>query len=40
VVEGEEFFLEVFVVAVAVGSALQGSDFIVDAFQRAGRDRG
>ena len=38
-VEGQEFLFQVFVVTVAVGSALQGADFIVDAFQRAGRER-
>ena len=39
VVEGEEFLLEVFVVSVAVGSSLQHPDVVVDAFQRAGRER-
>ena len=34
VVQGEGFLLGV--VAIAVGASLQGSDFVVDAFQRAG----
>ena len=34
VVQGEEFLLGV--VAIAVGASLQGSDIVVDAFQRAG----
>ena len=36
VVEGEESFLQVVVVSVAVGSFLRGSDYVVDAFERAG----
>ena len=36
VVQGEESLLQMFVVAVAVGPPLQGSDFVVDAFQGAG----
>ena len=28
---GEESFLQVFVVSIAVGSSWQGSDFVVDA---------
>ena len=36
---GQETFLQVFVVTVAVGPAWQGSDFVVDAFQWADRDR-
>ena len=39
VMQGQESLLQVFVVAVAVGASLQGSNFVVDAFQRAGRER-
>ena len=34
VVQGQESFLQVFIVAVAVGPSLQGSVIVVDAFQR------
>lgn len=37
--EGEECFYKVLVVSVAVGAALQGPDFVVEAFERAGRER-
>ena len=37
-VQGQDSFLEVFIIAVAVGAALQGSDFVVDPFEWAGRD--
>ena len=39
VVQREETFGKVLVVAVAVGAALQRPDLVVDAFQRTGRDR-
>ena len=39
VVQGQASLLQVFVVSIAVGSSLQRSDRVVDAFQRAGRDR-
>ncbi len=39
VVQGQEAFFEVFIVAIAVGASLNRSDFVVDPFQRAGRDR-
>ena len=34
VVQGQESLLQVFIVAVAVGSSLQRSDLVVEAFQR------
>ena len=37
--EGEESLLEVFVVSVAIGASLQGTDLIIDAFEGTGRNR-
>ncbi len=39
VVQGQEAFFEVFVVSIAVGASLQGSDFVINPFQGGGRER-